>query len=505
MTRGRPNLESVPGLGRSDKPDSRTLAESLRTAIRNGRLPAGSRMPSTRALAEDLGIARGTVTRAYDQLTTEGFLLSRQGSPTTVAERLATTTPADHATPVQDGPADHAGLEHTGPAERRGHPGAGTETGAGGGEHDEEAAAHDGTTPRWDFRPGRPDLHSFPRKEWLAAGRRALNKATVGDLDYGDPQGHPALRTALADYLGRVRAVVADPGRIVVCNGYGEAFSLLTKALRTLGIRAVDFEDPSRPQFRSTAHDAGLTVRGVPVDDHGIDVSALTNPVAAVTPAHQYPLGVTMGSARRTALVQRAKSADRIVVEDDYDGEFRYDRQPVGALQGMAPEHVVYAGTTSKTLAPALRIAWLVLPARLVAPVRALKTRSGVHAPLFEQLTLAELISTGAYDQHVRRCRTTYRQRRASLLDAVTATPHRPYPAGISAGLHVALRLDPHGPTEHDILARARERSVALDRLATHWVGPGPHPGGVVIGYAAPDGRTFRSALRTLVEVLDAR
>lgn len=454
----------MPDLSWEGRPDSRKLAEALRTAIRDGRLPAGFRLPSTRALAHDLGVARGTVTRAYDQLSTEGFLLSRQGAATTVAERLTTSTP-DTPQPPPSPP--HA--------------------------------------PRWDFRPGRPDLNSFPRKEWLSAGRRALHAATVDDLDYGDPQGHPTLRAALADYLGRVRAVVTAPERIVVCNGYGEALSLLTKALRDQGVDAVDVEDPTQPQFRATAEDAGLSVRGVPVDDHGLDVAEVRGNAVIVTPAHQFPLGVAMSSARRTELIQRAKTDDRVVVEDDYDGDFRFDRPPVGALQGMAPEHVAYAGTASKTLAPALRIAWLALPSQLVEPVRALKTRGGLHAPLFEQLTLAELIRTGAYDQHVRRCRATYRQRRAKLVEALTATPHRLHPAGISAGLHLTVWLDRNGPDEREVLARAWERSVELDGLAAHWVGPEQHPPGVVIGYAAPAGQSFRPALRTLVDVLGTR
>jgi len=446
----------------SGRADSGDLAEALRTAIRDGRLAEGARLPSTRALARDLGIARGTVTRAYTRLAAEGFLLSRQGAPTTVAERLRSD---EDAAPPPQPPA---------PA------------------------------PRWDFRPGRPDLSSFPRRDWSSAHRRVLRETPAGDLDYGDPQGPQALREVLADYLRRSRAVDTSPERLVVCNGYSEALSLLSRALLARGSTSIDFEDPSLPQFREIAASAGMAVRGVPVDDHGIEVDELRSPVAVVTPAHQYPLGVTMRARRRAELIRAARADGRLIVEDDYDGEFRFDRHPVGSLQGMAPDVVIYAGTASKSLAPALRIAWLALPARLVEPVRALK-RHGGHGPLFDQLALAELLRSGAYDQHVRRSRATYRSRREQLLAALDGirARHRLYPAGISAGLHLALRLDPAGPGERAILSRARDRGVELEALGPHWVHRDHRPPGVVIGYAAPADHAFRPGLAALLDALD--
>ncbi|GAA0504732.1 GntR family transcriptional regulator [Saccharopolyspora subtropica] len=449
-------------LDQACRPDSRRLAEALRTAIREGRLPAGSRVPSTRALAQELGVARGTVTRAYNQLVTEGFLLSRQGAPTTVAEQLATPEAVTAPAPAE------------------------------------------APEPRWDFRPGRPDLSAFPRRDWLAASRRALRSTQPGDLDYGDPQGHPALREALTEYLGRVRAVATTPERIIICNGYTQALSLLSKALHDQGLDAVDFEDPSLPHLRAIPAALGMAVHGVPVDHDGLDVAQLRSRAVVVTPAHQFPLGVAMSSVRRAELVRLAKTEDRLIIEDDYDGEFRFDRPPVGSLQGMAPNHVAYAGTASKTLAPALRLAWLALPPHLVDPVRAIKRQSGLHAPLFEQLAMAELIRSGAYDQHVRRSRAVYRRRREQLLDALddVRANHRPHPAGISAGLHITLQLDPEGPTEREVLDRARAHSVELEALGPHWVRPGEHPPGVVVGYAAAAEAAFRPALQALVTVL---
>ncbi|MEU6127713.1 PLP-dependent aminotransferase family protein [Saccharopolyspora sp. NPDC047091] len=447
----------------SGRPDSSTLAEALRAAIRDGRLAAGSRVPSTRALAHDLGIARGTVTRAYAQLGTEGFLLSRQGAPTTVADRLRSgERPASPA----PRPADRA--------------------------------------PRWDFRPGRPNLSAFPRKDWLAASRRVLRTMPADELDYGDPQGPLALREALTDYLRRARAVHTTPERLIICNGYSEALSLISRVLRAEGGSSIDFEDPSLPHFRDIAADDGMTVRGIPVDEGGIDVAALRSPAVVVTPAHQFPLGVTMRAQRRAELIRNAKADGRLVVEDDYDGEFRFDRNPVGSLQGMAPDAVIYAGTASKTLAPALRIAWLALPARLVEPVRTMRTH-GRFGPVFDQLALGELLRSGAYDQHVRRSRSVYRTRREQLLHGLDGlrARHRRYPAGIAAGLHLTLRLDPDGPGEQEVLARARARGVELDVLGPWWVRPGEHPAGVVIGYAAPAEHAFRPALAALLDTLD--
>ena len=445
------------------RPDSRQLTEALRAAIRDGSLTAGSRVPSTRSLAHDLGIARGTVTRAYNQLVAEGFLVARQGAPTIVAELLAAPAPPDAPEPAQPDVA------------------------------------------RWDFRPGRPNLSSFPRRDWLAASRRALRDAPTDDLDYGDPQGHPRLREALAGYLARERAVATTAGNIIVCNGYTQALSLLSNALADHGETSIDFEDPSAPHLWDIPAGFGMSVHGIPVDGEGIDVSLLRSRAVVVTPAHQFPLGVSMSSGRRAELARRAKDEDLLVIDDDYDGEFRFDRQPMGSLQGMAPEHVVYAGTASKTLAPALRLAWLALPTRLVEPVRDLKRQSGLHAPLFEQLAMAELILSGAYDQHVRRSRATYRHRREQLGEALRGmrANHRPHPAGISAGLHVTLQLDPEGPTELDVLDRARRHSVELQVLGPHWVSPGTHPPGVIVGYAAPSDRAFRPALQALVTVLE--
>jgi GntR family transcriptional regulator/MocR family aminotransferase len=440
----------------------RGLEEALRRAIRGGQLGPGSRLPSTRALAADLGLARGTVSRAYEQLAVEGYVLTRPGAATTVAR--------------------WAPFGATGPPEA--------------------VAPGAAPRPRWDLRPGSPDLTTFPRAPWLAAARRVMQRVPAAAFGYGDPLGQPALRAVLADYLGRARGVHAAPERIVVCNGYAHALFLLSCVLREQGVRTMAFEDPSLPHFHDCVRRAGLSVVGVPVDAAGIRVAELTAPAVVVTPAHQYPLGVTLDPARRAALAELARTSGTTVLEDDYDGEFRFDRSPVGALQGMAPEHVVYAGTASKTVAPGLRLAWLVLPRRLVPLVRELNRDTQRHVGVLDQLVLAELIASGGYDRHVRRCRSRYLRRRARLLAALRAHPAVPTPSGVAAGLHTVVPLPAGGPTEAEVLAAAARRSLGVEVLGPHWLGTGPHPRGVVVGFAAPPEHAFGPAVDALVAVL---
>jgi GntR family transcriptional regulator/MocR family aminotransferase len=303
------------------------------------------------------------------------------------------------------------------------------------------------------------------------------------------------------------------PDRVAVCSGYSQALGLLAGVLRAEGARSIAFEDPSLPECRRVVTAAGLDVVGVPVDERGLRVDALavllTGPDApaavVVTAAHQYPLGATLHPHRRAELVELARATGTLVIEDDYDGEFRFDRQPVGALQAMAPDLVVYAGTASKTLAPGLRLSWLVLPERLIEPMRMAKFFADRHNGVIEQLTFAQLLRSGHYDQHVRRCRTRYRRRRDRVVDTLTAVGARFNPAGIAAGLHVVALLG-DGVPEPAVLARAARRSIGVEGLGRCWLdgvdGGGPRPAGIVIGYAAPPEHAFGPALRALADVL---
>ncbi|MEV6876444.1 PLP-dependent aminotransferase family protein [Amycolatopsis sp. NPDC051128] len=431
------------------------LADAIRTAIREGRWQPGAAVPSTRALAHDLGVARGTVTRVYADLAAEGYLRTAQGAPTRVATAGSLAQSAPRQPPRDPG-------------------------------------------PRWDLRPGRPDLTSFPRQAWITATRRALLRTPASALGYESELGAPELRDTLAGYLARARGVVADPARIVVCHGYSHALAVLSRALFALDVGEMAFENPSLGLYRSVAAAQGPRVVGVDVDEHGLDVSALDSPAVVVTAAHQYPTGVTLAPPRRASLTRWASDSGAFVLEDDYDGEFRFDRQQVGALQALAPERVVYAGTASKTLAPAMRLAWLVLPRSLVEPVRAAMADSGSRPALLNQLTLAELIGSGAYDQHVRRCRAEYRARRARLLAALPDTMR---PRGIAAGLHLLLMLPPDGPTETQALAACRRRAIGIEGLDGYWM-DSPRPGGLIVGYATTPKHAFAGATQTLMEAL---
>ena len=336
-----------------------------------------------------------------------------------------------------------------------------------------------------------PDPALFPRDQWLASTRRVLAHTPYDTFNLGEPRGSLVLRTTLAAYLGRSRGVLADPSRIVVVAGFSHALNVLGHAFADLGMREMAFEDPSVGMFRRFAAATGQRITGVPVDGDGLVVDRLASPVVVVTPAHQAPLGVTMAPARRTALVRHGA----LVVEDDYDGEFRYDRHQVGALQALAPERVIYAGTVSKSLSPSLRLGWLVLPRFLVDPVLAVLTRSGARPTVLDQLVLADLISSGAYDRQVRRCRLEYRSRRDRL---TAALPQHLVPQGISAGLHLFVPLP--AEVEAAVPAAAARHSLAVERVSPHAINE-PVPG-LMIGYGAPTKASFGGAVAALRAVL---
>ncbi|MFI7499489.1 PLP-dependent aminotransferase family protein [Streptomyces sp. NPDC049687] len=430
------------------------LERALRGAVREGRLAPGTRLPATRRLAVETGISRNTVKAAYDQLVAEGYLTARQGSGT----RVASLPSAGSAPP--------------------------------------EAAAR-AREPRFDLRPGSPDVGAFPAAAWLRALRRAIATAPSLAYDYGDPRGRIELRTALSGYLGRARGVVAPPERIMITSGYVQGLVLLT---RVLDGAEVAMEDPGLPFHREVVRRNGGSVVPVGVDEQGVRVGELGGARAVVvTPAHQYPTGVTLHPERRRALTDWARAREGLIVEDDYDGEFRYDRQPVGALQGMAPGQVVYLGTASKTLGPALRLGWMVLPPHLVDAVADAKLHSDHQTESIGQLALTELIDSHAYDRHVRACRLRYRRRRDLLLDRLGT---RRGVRGIAAGLHALVEVG----DETGVLARAEAEGLAVGRLGEHWHDPGAageRAQGLVIGYGTPRERVYPDALEVLAKVLD--
>ena len=415
----------------------RALTAALRDAVADGRLAPGTRLPATRDLAADLGLSRGVVVGAYEQLVAEGRLVARRGAGTVVAE----TTPA--VRPPHGGPAEGAGA----------------------------VAA---------LRPGVPDLAAFPRNDWRRAYGAALDGARHADLDYGDPGGTPRLRAALADYLGRVRAARCTAEDIVVTTGAAQAMSLLATVLRER--RTVGVEDPGPAPVREQLAAHGVRLRPLPVDRDGADPDAVGDAGAAfLTPAHQFPTGVVLAPARRAAFVAWARRTGGLIMEDDYDAEFRYDRQPVGCVQGLAPDAVALIGSASKALAPGLRIGWLVVPPAWRARVHAAKAVADHGGPVLEHLAFAHLVESGAYDRHLRRVRRLYRRRRDAVVAAVRQ--HLPHARieGVAAGLHLVVEL-PDGVDDVALARRARQHGLGPVPLSPLRFGPGAP--GLVLGYA---------------------
>ncbi|TAM65491.1 PLP-dependent aminotransferase family protein [Mycobacterium sp.] len=448
------HLDLPPGRGRRA-----ALEAALRQAIRDGRLAPGEWLPSSRGLAAQLGLARGTVVEVYSQLAAEGYLRTRPGATTQVAGGPHLHAPVSPAPVVQRYAAD--------------------------------------------FRLGRPDLSMFPRTEWLRALRRVLQETPHAELGPADPRGSPRLRAALANYLGRVRGVLTTGEHIVICSGFTQGLRLVCEALAAGGARSIALENPCLPDHRATAAAGGLAIDALDVDDGGARPEGLTKTVAAavLTPAHQAVLGATLDADRRTEFTRLAAARGAYLIEDDYDGEFRYDRHPVGALQGLAPEHVVYAGSASKSLAPGVRLGWLALPAALVDGVVEAKRRADRGTDVLAQLTFAELLESGALDRHVRRMRRRYRYRR----DALVATLGRCAPGmpvlGIAAGLHAVVSL-PEDISEGDVLAAAHQRDIALTGLTPFWHDTAQRADGIIIGYGTPSEHEYTTALAHLGQFL---
>ena len=438
------------------------VERQLREGIREGRLHSGTRLPSSRALAARLGVARGVVVEAYAQLGAEGWLVSRQGAGTRVAPGVAAAAADPEPWPFA-------------------------------------------VAQRYDFRLGVPDLAAFPRDLWLASSRRVLKDLPDLALTHPDPRGAAPFRAALAAYLGRVRGVVTTPDRIVVCTGFWQGLSLVCRVLAARGATRLAMEDPCFYLHRLIVERAGLQPVPVAVDERGmrIDLLAASGADAVlVTPAHQSPTGVVLAPQRRTALIAWAEETGATVIEDDYDAEHRYDREPVGALQGLAPERVVYGGTASKTLAPALRLGWLALPSGLARDLGYEKGLADAGSPVHEQLVMADLIERGDLDRHLRRTRARNAGRREALASAVAEHLPDARVRGVAAGIHAAVEL-PAGLDERAVVAAAAERGVGVEGMAIHRFSPEGTPPTLLLGYGALSEPAIRQGVRELAAAVD--
>jgi GntR family transcriptional regulator/MocR family aminotransferase len=417
------------------------IESTLREGIRSGRLPAGQGLPSTRGLASTLGVSRGVVSEAYGQLTAEGYLETRQGAAVRVARTVGRSVP-------------RVGAQSLLP------------------------------TFSYDLRPGTPDLAGFPRDAWLRSLRAAWRESPTDAIGYGDPRGVPALRETLAEYLGRARGTAAEPEHMLISAGFMQGFSLLCRWLASNGVERIAVEDPGWHTHRLIAAEAGLEIVPVPVDEQGVNVARLAqSDVGAVvlTPAHQFPTGALLSAERRAALIDWAEEGDRLIVEDDYDAEYRYDRGAVGALQGLAPERVLHIGSASKRLAPGMRLAWLLTPSWLTWQLTAMKAVEDAGSEVIGQLALHNFITRGELDRHIRRMRLRYQARRETLLESLARSLPQARAVGSAAGLHELIEL-PEDIQEPAFIAAAAQHGVGIEGLSMHrFAHEGPP--GIVLGY----------------------
>ncbi|HYB28184.1 MAG TPA: PLP-dependent aminotransferase family protein [Solirubrobacteraceae bacterium] len=434
------------------------LERQLRDAIRSGRLRAGSKLPPSRLLAEELEISRGVVVEAYSQLVAEGYLVARAGDGTRIASGLAQQPPA--------APASSAAARRI----------------------------------RYDLRSGIPDLSFFPRREWQSAMSLSLRELPDTALAYGSRRGLRQLRIGLSSYLGRVRAAVAEPDRVFIAAGATHAMELLWRTLGQRGARRVGVEDPAWAPIPATVAQAGLEPIPVPVDRHGLDVDELERAdvdAVVLSPAYQYPTGTVLAPQRRARLITWARRRGAIVVEDDYDAEYRYDREPIASLQGLAPDCVAYVGTASKTLAPALRLGWVLVPSHLVGEMAAQHGVARALPSVLMQATYALLLERGEIDRHLRRTRRRYQARRNALITSLSERLPQASVGGTAAGLHMIAWL-PEGTDENAIADAAAERGVAVHTLHQDCAVARSLPPALLLGY----GLIVESAIPRAVEEL---
>ncbi|MET0152795.1 MAG: PLP-dependent aminotransferase family protein [Candidatus Binatia bacterium] len=473
-------------------PLHRQLYHALRQAILGGTLRPGARMPSTRAIAAETRVSRITAVIAYDQLIAEGYAEPRRGSGTYVAAALALDGALRaRRQPSAPTPARLSTYGRRIVASTRGHP--------------PSWAPRRAALP-YDFRYGRPAIGDFPHAMWRRLLARRARRASFRALDYGPPEGLPELRTALADYLRRSRALVCDESQIVVVSGSQQALDLVARVLLDAG-DLVLLEEPHYAGARRVFRGIGARLRALPVDREGLDVGRLAAReerfrAAYVTPSHQFPLGVVMSVSRRLALLAWATRTGAYVVEDDYDSEYRYVGRPIESLQGLdRTGRVLYVGTFSKVLFPALRLGYLVLPRPLVDAFRTAKALADTGSATLEQGALADFMREGHYERYLRRSRARVGARRAALLEAIaTHFGDRAEVCGADAGLHVVLWLrDVRRERLAGVIERAAATGVGVYPAAPYYLRPPPRAG-LLLGYASLDEAEIRRGIERLAQ-----
>ena len=475
-------------------PLNRQLFRGLRHAILDGRFGPGSRLPSTRALATDLGLSRNVVLLAFAQLVAEGYAEGRGGSGTFVPDVLPDPRPrrrpraaaAPRPLPLSTHARRVVALAPL-PAV--------------------------GTPPRagllYDFRYGVPAVAEFPQQVWSRIVTRRMRAASVNTLRYGRAVGWRPLRQAIAAYVTRTRGVTTTVDQVVIVNGSQQALDLVARLLVDPGDRVV-VEEPSYVSARQVFIAAGAELIAVPVDAQGLDVSQLPTRgairAAYVTPSHQFPLGGTLPLDRRLALLDWAADSGAVVIEDDYDSEFWYGAHPVEAIQGLdAAGRVLYIGTFSKVLFPSMRLGYLIVPPALIGPLAALKFLADRQSPTFEQEVLAEFIARGHFERHVRRARARNAARRTAMLEAFDDTfGDRAQVSGENAGIHMVVWLrDVEAARLDDLIARAADRGIGLYSVAPHYTRP-PEVAGLLLGYAGLTEAEIRDGIRMLGDLMGA-
>jgi GntR family transcriptional regulator/MocR family aminotransferase len=476
------------------------LYQALRRAILAGDLAPGARLPSTRAFARELGVSRNTVLLAYDQLLAEGYAAGHTGSGTYVASALPDAMLATSRTASLASTADTGGplqLSAYGQrvAEMAVQPPAGV-------------LSHT-VSLRYDFRYGMPAVTEFPQDIWRRLLARRARMASLRSLHYGPPEGYMPLRQAIADYLRRARAVICAPEQVVVVNGSQQALDLVARLLLDVG-NGVVIEEPHYLGARQVFFAAGARLITVPVDAEGLDVRALPDTAAQVrlayvTPSHQFPSGAIMSLMRRLALLAWAERSGAYILEDDYDSEFRYAGQPVEAMQGLDRSgRVIYVGTFSKVLFPALRLGYLVLPMPLVAPFTAAKWLTDRHTPTLEQEVLTDFIREGHFERHLRRARARNAARRTVLLETLaTRLGERVEVSGANTGMHLLVWLHTVAPQQvAELIAAAGRVGVGLYSVAPYYLRPPPRAG-LLLGYTALTEEEIRTGIQRLAAILD--